>query len=344
MANPQHIEWLLEGVEAWNKRRSEDNFKPDLSGENLRELFEQAGRLSSDGRMPLHRANLREANLSRADLRGADLQRANLPRAQLWRADLQGANLQEANMRKVHLEGANLRGANLQRADLLGAEVTSFGYSAVGSNDTGTAEYTDLSTALNLSQTQLDTMKGDSETLLPDGLTRPDHWPEFDETDPGPPSDAVTAIPDRSPQAPTEAPSNEPEPPLQTRVLFHLTHARTASLNAQTVAALIDAETTYLRQTSNQLGPEIDLFEDLSALLKTFAKSIETPGPDVSALERQLEEAKTKIEDLTAKLEEAEKAAKSPSAFSEEFQKSAGKALGVAVIAVPLGAITGGLA
>ncbi len=31
MANPQHIEWLKEGVEAWNARRQSDNFVPDLS-------------------------------------------------------------------------------------------------------------------------------------------------------------------------------------------------------------------------------------------------------------------------------------------------------------------------
>ena len=32
MANTQHIQWLLEGVEAWNKRREREDFVPDLSG------------------------------------------------------------------------------------------------------------------------------------------------------------------------------------------------------------------------------------------------------------------------------------------------------------------------
>lgn len=35
MANPQHIEWLLDGVEAWNKRRDQQGFTPDLEHVNL---------------------------------------------------------------------------------------------------------------------------------------------------------------------------------------------------------------------------------------------------------------------------------------------------------------------
>jgi len=31
MANEQHIEWLLEGVAAWNTRRQTSSFIPDLS-------------------------------------------------------------------------------------------------------------------------------------------------------------------------------------------------------------------------------------------------------------------------------------------------------------------------
>ncbi|MCB1354428.1 MAG: pentapeptide repeat-containing protein [Rhodobacteraceae bacterium] len=55
MANPQHLEWLLEGVEAWNARREREDFTPDLRGAGL------GG------------ADLRAANLSRADLGGANV-------------------------------------------------------------------------------------------------------------------------------------------------------------------------------------------------------------------------------------------------------------------------------
>jgi hypothetical protein len=34
MANQQHIEWLLEGVEAWNARREREDFVPDFDGES----------------------------------------------------------------------------------------------------------------------------------------------------------------------------------------------------------------------------------------------------------------------------------------------------------------------
>ena len=27
MANPEHIEWLLEGVDNWNRRRNEEDFE-----------------------------------------------------------------------------------------------------------------------------------------------------------------------------------------------------------------------------------------------------------------------------------------------------------------------------
>ncbi|WP_392662947.1 pentapeptide repeat-containing protein [Amaricoccus sp. B4] len=75
MANPQHLEWLLEGVEAWNARREREDFVPGLSGAKLRG------------------AKLRGANLWGADLRGADLWGADLRGADLWGADLRGANV-----------------------------------------------------------------------------------------------------------------------------------------------------------------------------------------------------------------------------------------------------------
>ncbi|WP_165828019.1 hypothetical protein [Rhodovulum sp. BSW8] len=36
MGNPEHLKWLLEGVEAWNARRQRDDFMPDLSGMDIR--------------------------------------------------------------------------------------------------------------------------------------------------------------------------------------------------------------------------------------------------------------------------------------------------------------------
>ncbi|MBL3565577.1 hypothetical protein JMM59_11270, partial [Rhodovulum sulfidophilum] len=71
MGNPQHLDWLLEGVEAWNARRELDAFIPDLSGMDIRGAFEKAGKLE-EGRIPLLRAKLGGANLVRADLGGGE--------------------------------------------------------------------------------------------------------------------------------------------------------------------------------------------------------------------------------------------------------------------------------
>lgn len=85
------------------------------------------------------------ADLVGRDLRGADLAAANLRGASLIGADLRGADLRMAD-----LAGADLRGAELGRADLTGS--------------------------LFLTQSQVDTAKGNPGTQLPSGLSRPAHW------------------------------------------------------------------------------------------------------------------------------------------------------------------------
>ena len=45
VANPDHIRWILEGVEGWNKRRDKSDFEPDLSDEDIYERFSEAGKL-----------------------------------------------------------------------------------------------------------------------------------------------------------------------------------------------------------------------------------------------------------------------------------------------------------
>ena len=39
MANPEHVDWLLEGANSWNARRSKTHFQPDLSEEDISEKF-----------------------------------------------------------------------------------------------------------------------------------------------------------------------------------------------------------------------------------------------------------------------------------------------------------------
>ena len=88
MANPQHVEWLLEGVWPWNVRRAREDFLPDFEDADIFEEFRSKGKLDKDGDIPLSKinlkgANLRDTNLSRADLGNAKLENADLSRARL---------------------------------------------------------------------------------------------------------------------------------------------------------------------------------------------------------------------------------------------------------------------
>jgi hypothetical protein len=86
MANPEHLQILKQGVEAWNQWRDQNR----------------------DITPSLRQANLTGADLTRTDLRRAELTRADLYGANLHRTDLHGANLHRANLRRADLTGANL--------------------------------------------------------------------------------------------------------------------------------------------------------------------------------------------------------------------------------------------
>ena len=142
MADSQHITWLLEGVDSWNKRREEQEFTPDLSGTNIYEEFRRAGRLDSDGHIPLarmnlNRANLRDSCLSKslhgadltcASLFGAQFQDARLPNSRLNGANIVGARFDNANLNQsklcnVKAGSTSFRGTHLFGADLTGAQM-----------------------------------------------------------------------------------------------------------------------------------------------------------------------------------------------------------------------------
>jgi len=100
----------------------------------------------------LARAESGHALLDRgaADLIGADLHRADLRCVSLRGSYLIGADLRDADLRRADLIGADLRGADLSGAD--------------------------LSEAIFVTQSQLDSAKGDASTRIPSSLNRPAHW------------------------------------------------------------------------------------------------------------------------------------------------------------------------
>lgn len=98
--------------------------------------------------------------------------RAGVPRrardrrgADLMGKDLRTAQLRGASLRGAYLIGADLRGADLGSADLLGADLR-----AADLRDA------DLSSALFLTQPQVEAAKGNPATRIPAALRRPRHW------------------------------------------------------------------------------------------------------------------------------------------------------------------------
>jgi hypothetical protein len=89
------------------------------------------------------------------ELRGADL----------FGMDLSGRDLRAANLRGSYLIRAMLREADLRLADVLGADLR-------GADVRGA----DLSTALFLTQAQVNATHGDEHTRLSPTLDRPGHW------------------------------------------------------------------------------------------------------------------------------------------------------------------------
>ena len=124
MPNPEHVRWLLEGADAWNKRREETAFIPDLSGLNVREEFEKEGKLQNDGSVFLNNIKLNGANLFNIDLSRARLYDADFSNANLMLANLKYALLDGSDLRSADLTASNIEGADLGAASLIGTDLT----------------------------------------------------------------------------------------------------------------------------------------------------------------------------------------------------------------------------
>ena len=116
---------------------------------DIDELHERVGRLLADASARVRHPWPTAADRTRADLAGrrvaGDHRGWSFRGATLIRADLSGSDLRDAD-----LLGADLRDADLRRCD--------------------------LSTALFLTQPQVNSAVGDASTVLPEHLRRPGHW------------------------------------------------------------------------------------------------------------------------------------------------------------------------
>ena len=163
MANPEHLEILKQGVEAWNKWRRKHRVVPDLCvanlhGANLYNIDLSHADLGGANLINtnLNNADLSNTDLSNADLRGTDLNNVNLGVANLSGADLKRATLFNADLRYANLSNANLRGADLYNVDLSHAKATD-------------ADFTDASlTFITFADNDLSEVKG-LKTVRHDG-------------------------------------------------------------------------------------------------------------------------------------------------------------------------------
>ncbi len=147
----------LDEVEALTREPADGLLAADLEDrrEAIGALLGQASELARARTAGGPRGRERErrgADLAGADLAGADLRGRDLPGTNLRRALLIGADLRGSDLRLADLAGADLRGANLSGADLRGS--------------------------LFMTQSQLETARGDPATHVSPALERPVHWRE----------------------------------------------------------------------------------------------------------------------------------------------------------------------
>lgn len=157
-----------------------------MEGANLAgALMEGAnlGEARMDG-ASLSLARMEGTNLWEARMVGADLSQARIEGSGLWRARIQGANLWEARLGGANLEEARMESTFLWRAQMEGVYL----------GDVQMNEATDLKAAtfqeaglqsvdwsnVPISQEQVDASFGDRSVILPDTLTRPQHWPDWE--------------------------------------------------------------------------------------------------------------------------------------------------------------------
>ena len=119
-ANPQHVAWLNEGVESWNRRRKESPFTPDLTW--LPVGVEIGGPMypTDDGYLvpgndfsgvDLSGAVLRESVLSNALFRGANFRSADLTGGAAESSDFSGADFSHAKLQRFIGDFSKFNGA-----------------------------------------------------------------------------------------------------------------------------------------------------------------------------------------------------------------------------------------
>lgn len=117
----------------------------------------------------MQKANLISSRMEGAQLVWTQMEGAELTGARMERADLRWSRMEGADLTPIRMEGANLEGAwmdentSLKAATLRGAALREVNYKTVP-----------------LSDDQIKSCFGDETVTRPDGIARPDHWPDWE--------------------------------------------------------------------------------------------------------------------------------------------------------------------
>ena len=136
----------------------------DLSADSLIGLDVEAHR-SQVNLLLLHTSELVRTKFNGGKKTSSSGKKTNSRGSDFFGSDLRRINLRGANLRGACLIAADLRGADLCGADLIGADL----------RDTD-IRGTNLINSIFLTQAQINTAKGDSNTKLPKSLVRPTYW------------------------------------------------------------------------------------------------------------------------------------------------------------------------
>ncbi|MFG6115745.1 pentapeptide repeat-containing protein [Halobacillus sp. MO56] len=141
---------------------------------NLLEVYNKTVKLTSktpeeilELDVPTHRMLVNEHLVETSKLYRADF--INKPRT-IKSSDYIGANLNGKDLRGEDLRGklmiaANLKHSDLRKADFIGADLRDANFSGANLNE-----------ALFLTQSQINSAKGNAQTKIPEYLVRPIHW------------------------------------------------------------------------------------------------------------------------------------------------------------------------
>ena len=103
MANPDHVQWIEEGVPAWNQRRQANPFVPDFS--------------ATRGASPLHGKELKGANFDKANFSGSGQFEVDFADAILTNTNFQSCVLSGSGFLRADLSGADFTDAYLAGDD-----------------------------------------------------------------------------------------------------------------------------------------------------------------------------------------------------------------------------------